>query len=195
MIASGSGYTTLPTATISGVRFIKLEDATDSDSSTSRILFEDGGRVLSNIAFDGADATVIPFGDEIGKATSLNIIEHGINYTSAPTIDFQHYAVLTTASGAITLDETFTSSVSGATGTVIDYSYPLLKYTATTSSLVVGDTVTFSGAETAVVVKSDPLTGSGQIAVNITTAGKYVNQDGNISEGSKKIQDSLYYQD
>jgi len=195
MIASGSGYTTLPTATISGVRFIKLEDATDSDSSTSRILFEDGGRVLSNIAFDGADATVIPFGDEIGKATSLNIIEHGINYTSAPTIDFPHYAVLTTASGAITLDETFTSSVSGATGTVIDYSYPLLKYTATTSSLVVGDTVTFSGAETAVVVKSDPLTGSGQIAVNITTAGKYVNQDGHISEGSKKIQDSLYYQD
>ena len=30
---------------------------------------------------------------------------------------------------------------------------------------------------------------------NITTAGKYVNQDGHLSEGSKKIQDSLYYQD
>ncbi len=29
MIASGSGYTTLPTATISGDRFIALEDATD----------------------------------------------------------------------------------------------------------------------------------------------------------------------
>ena len=79
MIASGSGYTTLPTATISGVRFIALEDDTNSGTDGhSNILFEDGGRVLSNIAFDGADATVIPFGDEIGKATSFNIVEHGI---------------------------------------------------------------------------------------------------------------------
>ena len=61
--------------------------------------------------------------------------------------------------------------------------------------MVVGDTVTFSGGETAVVAKSDPLAGTGTIATNITTAGKYVNQDGHISEGSKKIQDSLYYQD
>ena len=67
MIASGSGYTTLPTATISGVRFIALEDATDTTTDGhSNILFEDGGRVLSNIAFDGASATIIPFGDEIG---------------------------------------------------------------------------------------------------------------------------------
>ena len=86
-------------------------------------------------------------------------------------------------------------NISGATGTVIDFTAPLLKYTATTSALVAGDTVTFSGDSTAVVAKSDPLTGEGSIAVNITTAGKYVNQDGHISEGSKKIQDSLYYQD
>ncbi len=196
MIASGSGYTTLPTATISGNRFIALEDATDtSTDGHSNILFEDGGRVLSNIAFDGASATVIPFGDEIGRATSLNIIEHGINYTSSPSFAFPHYAVLKTVSGTISADETFTSNVSGATGTVIGFTAPLLKYTATTSSLVVNETVTFSGGETAVVAKSDPLTGTGTIATNVTTAGKYINQDGHISEGSKKIQDSLYYQD
>ena len=196
MIASGSGYTTLPTATISGNRFIAFEDATDTGTDGhSNILFEDGGRVLSNIAFDGASGTVIPFGDEIGRATSLNIIEHGINYTSAPTFDFPHYAVLKTVSGTISADETFTSNISGATGTVIGFTAPLLKYTATTSSLVIDETVTFSGGETAVVAKSDPLTGTGTIATNITTAGKYVNQDGHISEGSKKIQDSLYYQD
>ena len=91
---------------------------------------------------------------------------------------FPHYAVLKTVSGTITEDETFTSNISGATGTVIDFTAPLLKYTATTSSLVVDDTVTFSGGETAVVAKSDPLTGTGTIATNITTAGKYVNQDG-----------------
>ena len=87
MIASGSGYTTLPTATITGDRFISLEDATSSESAPySRILFEDGGRVLSDIAYDATDATVIPFSADIGRATSLNIIEHGINYTSAPTL-------------------------------------------------------------------------------------------------------------
>ena len=241
MIASGSGYTTLPTATIpAGRRFLGLQDETQKirhavfpmletevpesglvkdavvletgerivsetageqfvsieadGQGAGRIEFEDGGRALSE-TFDGANATVIPFGDEIGKATSLNIIEHGINYTSTPTFAFPHYAVVKTVSGAITEDETFTSDISGATGTVIDFTAPLLKYTATTSALVAGDTVTFSGEETAVVSKSDPLTGEGAIAVNITTAGKYVNQDGHISEGSKKIQDSLYYQD
>jgi len=196
MIASGSGYTTLPTATISGDRFIGLENATDSEiGDFSRIQFEDGGRVLSDIAFDGASATVIPFGIDIGRATSLTIIEHGIDFTSAPTLAFPHYAILKTVSSTITADETFTSNVSGATGTVVDFTAPLLKYTATTSSLDIGETVTFSGGTTAIISKSDPLTGTATIAANITTAGKYINQDGHISEGSKKIQDSLYYQD
>ena len=236
MIASGSGYTTLPTATISGDRYIGLEGKAtqttrhalfpvqerdvnavivletggrilnetaadqfttiDGDSSgAGRIELETGGRLLSDIAFDGANGTVIPFGADIGRATSLNIIEHGINYTSAPSFAFPHYAVLKTISDTISADETFTSNVSGATGTVVDVTAPLLKYTATTSSLAVGDTVTFSGGETAIVAKSDPLTGTGTIGTNIFTDGKYINQDGHISEGSKKIQDSLYYQD
>ena len=196
MISSGSGYTSLPTATITGDRFISLEDATSSESAPySRILFEDGGRVLSNESYPATGATVIPFGDDIGRATSLKIIEHGINYTSAPTLLFPHYAILKTASGAISAAETFTSNVSGATGTVVDYTAPLLKYTATTSALEVTDTVTFSGGTTAVVAKSDPITGTLAVATDITTDGKYVNQDGHVSEGSKKIQDSLYYQD
>jgi hypothetical protein len=138
---------------------------------------------------------VIPYGDDIGRATSLNIIEHGINYTSAPTLAFPHYAVLKTVSGTISADETFTSNISGATGTVVDFTAPLLKYTVTTSELEVGDTVTFSGTETAIVAKTDPLTGTATIGAQITTAGAYINQDGQLSEGSKKIQDSLYYQD
>ena len=232
MIASGSGYTSLPTATITiGDRFLRLEDQTkrqrlgaiqleqngfvEFEQSTGHILdeedslqsvtdfdtvgagrieFEDGGRILSE-TFTGANATIVPFGSEIGRATSLLISEHGIDYTSAPTLSFPHYAVLKTVSGTITEDETFTSNISGATGTVVDFTSPLLKYTATTSALVVDDTVTFSGGGTAVVAKSDPLTGTATVASDISTDGKYVNEDGFISESSKKIQDSLYYQD
>ena len=73
------------------------------------------------------NGTVIPFGDDIGKATSLSIVEHGVDYTSAPTLAFPHYAVLKTVSGTISAGETFTSNVSGATGTVIDFTAPLLK--------------------------------------------------------------------
>ena len=150
MIASGSGYTTLPTATIDGVRFIGLETTTSSEvSDFSRIQFEDGGRVLNESTFavlNVVNGTVIPFGDDIGKATSFNIIEHGIDFTSAPTLAFPHYAVLKTVSGTISADETFTSNISGATGTVIDFTAPLLKYTATTSELVEGDTITTSGS-------------------------------------------------
>ena len=199
MIASGSGYTTLPTATIDGVRFIGLETTTSSEvSDFSRIQFENGGRVVNESSFavlNVTGGTVIPFGDDIGKATSFNIIEHGIDFTSAPTLAFPHYAVLKTVSGTISADETFTSNISGATGTVIDFTAPLLKYTATTSELIEGDTITTSGSQTAVVAKADALTGVSTINAGITTAGAYVNQDGHISEGSKKIQDSLYYQD
>ena len=196
MISSGGGYTTLPTATISGDRFISVETATSSISASfSRIELETGGRLLSDIAFDGASGTVIPYGDDIGKATSLNIIEHGINFTSAPTLAFPKYAILKTVSGAITEDETFTSNVSGATGTVVDFTAPLLKYTATTSELEVDDTVTFSGGTTAIVVKSNNLTATTAINTRIQTVGKYIAQDGHLSELTKKIQDSLYYQD
>ena len=196
MISSGGGYTTLPTATISGDRFISLEPATSNISAPfSRIELEQGGRLLSDVAFDGADGTVIPYGENIGKATSLNIIEHGINFTSAPTLAFPKYAILKTVSSAITEDETFTSNVSGATGTVVSYSNPLLKYTATTSELEVGDTVTFSGGTTAIVVKSSNLTATTTINTRIQTIGRYIAQDGHLSELTKKIQDSLYYQD
>ena len=199
MIASGSGYTTLPTATIDGNRFIGLETSTSSEvSDFSRIQFENGGRVVNESSFavlNVTGGTVIPFGDDIGRATSFNIIEHGIDFSSAPTLAFPHYAVLKTVSGTISADETFTSSVSGATGTVVDFTAPLLKFTATTSEVVEGDTLTFSGSETAIVAKADALTGVATINAGITTAGAYVNQDGHISEGSKKIQDSLYYQD
>ena len=78
---------------------------------------------------------------------------------------------------------------------LLTFTAPLLKYTATTSSLEIKDTITFSGGSTAVVAKSDPLTGTGAINTNIQTVGKYINQDGFLNESSKKIQDSLYYQD
>ena len=118
-----------------------------------------------------------------------------MDYTSAPTLVFPHYAVLKTVSGTISAGETFTSNISGATGTVIDFTAPLLKFTATTSELVEGDTITTSGSQTAIVAKADAMSGTVTINAGITTAGSYVNQDGHISEGSKKIQDSLYYQD
>ena len=199
MIASGSGYTSLPTATIDGTRFIGLEATTSSEvADFSRVELEQGGNLVNESSFSVLNvtgATVIPFGDDIGRATSLNIIEHGIDFTSAPTLTFPRYAVLKTVSGTISADETFTSNVSGATGTIISFNAPLLKYTATTSELEIGDTITTSGSQTAVVVKTDPLTGTATIGAQITTSGAYINQDGHISEGSKKIQDSLYYQD
>ena len=48
---------------------------------------------------------------------------------------------------------------------------------------------------TAVVVKSNNLTATTTIGTRVETAGKYINQDGHVSELTKKIQDSLYYQD
>ena len=127
MIASGSGYTSLPTATIDGTRFIGLEDSTSSETADfSRVELETGGRLVNESSFSVLNvtgATVIPFGEDIGRATSLNIIEHGIDFTSAPTLAFPRYAVLKTVSGTISADETFSSNVSGATGTAVSYTH------------------------------------------------------------------------
>ena len=90
MIASGSGYTTLPTATIDGVRHIGLETTTSSEvADFSRVELEQGGRIVNESSFavlNVQGATVIPYGDDIGRATPLSIIEHGVDYTSAPTL-------------------------------------------------------------------------------------------------------------
>ena len=74
------------------------------------IELETGGILVDEAVFPGTSGTVIPFGTEIGRATSLNIVEHGINYTSAPTLAFPKYAVLKTVSGTISADETFSSN-------------------------------------------------------------------------------------
>ncbi len=79
-------------------------------TGAGRLELEDGGKILRE-DFDGASATVIPYGTEIGRATSLSIIEHGINFTSAPTLAFPKYAVVKTVSGTIAADETFTSNI------------------------------------------------------------------------------------
>ena len=65
---------------------------------------------------------------------------------------------------------------------------PLLKYTATTSELVETDTVTFSGGETAIVAKTDPLTGTATIGAQVTTSGKYINQDGHFQKVLKRFK-------
>ena len=104
-----------------------------STEGAGRIQLEDGGNILSE-TFDGANATVIPLGTEIGRATSLSIIEHGINFTSATSLVFPHYVVVKTVSGTVEADETFTSNISGATGTVVSLSNILLKYTVTSGA-------------------------------------------------------------
>ena len=118
MIESGSGYTSLPTATIDGSRFIGLENATNTKrdalfpvqerANQNTIILESGARILQETAADNltdlsrprttdfsrieleqggrlanessfsvlnvTGATVIPFGADIGRATSLSII-------------------------------------------------------------------------------------------------------------------------
>ena len=76
---------------------------------------------------------------------------------------FQDMLFLKTVSGAISDTETFTSNISGSSGSVTNFTAPLLKYASSATAMEVGDTVTFSGGTTAVVAKSDPLTGSGTI--------------------------------
>jgi hypothetical protein len=163
LIKSGSGFTKLPTATVT--------------------------------SSGGSGASILAFGPEIGRITETLLIEPGVNYTGTPTITVPINMVNSSLSGSIVVGETFTGGTSSAEGTVTGFTNNTVSFTATSGTPTVGETITYSGGTTGVVQKIDPATLTATTGTTITTSGRYVSQDGFVSEKAKRIQDSLYYQD
>ena len=159
LIRSGSGFTKLPTATVT--------------------------------SSGGSGASILAFGPEIGRITETLLIEPGVNYTGTPTITVPINMVNSSLTGDIVVGETFTGGSSSAEGTVTGFTNNTVSFTATSGTPTVGETITYSGGTTGVVQKIDPATLTATTGTTITTSGRYVSQDGFISEKAKIIQDSL----
>ena len=143
----------------------------------------------------GSGASILAYGNEIGKITETLLIDPGINYTGTPTITVPINMVNTALSGTVTVGETFTGGTSSAEGTVTGFSNSIVSFTATSGTPVEGETITYSGGTTGVVKKIDPATLTATTGTAVETTGKFISQNGNASERAKRIQDSFYYQD
>ena len=168
----GSGYTSLPTCSV---------------SSTT-----------------GTAAIVKLFGADIGRIKDLSIIESGIKHQLAPTppiLTFTKKVILTQIQGTGFVPDETVNITGGITAIVKswDSNLGLLRLSNTSSGIVVGD-----GTKTVTGVLSNTQ-GTIKVSTNASATltigavgdneGRFVNEDGFISENTIKIQDSLYYQD
>ena len=165
---NGSGYLILPTVTVT--------------SST------------------GTSANVLAYGTEIGRVIGLKTNELGEGYEASPTpptIAFRNNLILTSITGSFVEDDTVTGGTSGATGTVVSFDSDrnLLKLKDVSNSFDVDETVTSTSGGSATLSKIDVASASVDVVSVADTDGKFLNEDGFLSESTMKLQDSLYYQD
>jgi len=145
-----------------------------------------------------SDGKVIAKGDgDIGKITSVKVVEPGIHYTELPTLSTVTNILITAPTAAFVGERTITGGTSGATATIVSYSTTtqLLKVSSVTGTFVADEVITESSSgTTATIISVDSSTFTSNIGA-LGVFAKYINEDGFISEDSMKIQDSHYYQD
>ena len=106
--------------------------------------------------------------------------------------------IILQASGDYAVNETVTGGTSGNTGQVIswDSSRGLLRLKNVTGAFTGHETMTGSlSTTTGLMAKSDTATATVDVVAVSASEGRYVSEDGHLSETTMKIQDSLYYQD
>ena len=170
LINSGSGYTLTPLVSISST--------------------------------NGVNAEVLAYGNEIGRLLGIDIVESGRSHETAPTpptVAFIESIVVIGSNGNYVAGETVTGSSSSATGVVVswDSNRKLLRLKdRNANSFSANETLTGSlSGITGAMGKTDPAVATVDVVGLATSEGKYVSEDGHLSETTMKIQDSLYYQD
>ena len=152
-----------------------------------------GDVITKNVRSGGK---VIAKGDgDVGKIKSVRVLEPGIHYTEEPTLSTVTNLVLSPVSGTFAINRTITGTGVSATSKSWDEDTQLLKVTSVTGTFTVGQVITqsYSGASGTVAYIEDATFSSDIAATGVF--GKYINEDGWLSEDSKRIQDSWYYQD
>ena len=169
LINGGSGYSTTPTVTVT--------------SST------------------GVNAEIFAYGNEIGNLLGIKVIEAGSGHEqspSPPTVAIPQSIIVLQANGNYATDETITGGTSGNTGVVIswDSTRGILRLKDVSGPFTGHEVLTgaLSGT-TGLMAKTDLATSTVDVVAVSASEGKYVSEDGHLSETTMKIQDSLYYQD
>lgn len=149
--------------------------------------------VVSSIATaNGSGAKLVAASNSgVGAIASFEFTNQGLLYSSPPAITPFRHAILKDISGNFATGDPLTSH----SGTVTSWdSARQLISLDTTANLVVGNTVTTSGAS-GKIANISIATGTAQVGTIANTAGNFLNSEGQLSEVNIRVQDSYYYQD
>ena len=172
IINGGSGYTSLPTMTItsSGGNGAKV---VPYGTEIGRLL--NTKKIETGAGYEGSPSPTL-------KLPSTIVVKDKSsgNYTVGETLNG-----LDSSSSAVT-----------ATFVSFDSSNNLLQVKDASGTFDETTTITGSSSSiTATVLKNDLATATSTVGTVVDTAGTFINEDGHLSETTMKIQDSLYYQD
>ena len=165
----GYGYTSLPTITITSTQ--------------------------------GSNGSVKAKGTGVGDIASINIINQGAHYTDQESLLFDTTSnfLMTQISGSFTLNETVIGLASGATARFKsqDNATGIIKMDQLSATPFQKNEGVrgLSSSKIALINSYTETNIPGKISAVVDRSGKFVNEDGFISDSSKKIQDSYYWQD
>jgi len=184
---------------------IVLEPETNSNQNdiTDIFLINQGSGYISlpkvTITSAGSNAVVWANGTEIGRVIGLKTNELGQGYQSSPspTIVFRNCLLLTNKSGNFNANDTITGGTSGAVGKLASYDADtsLLKVKDLNKNFDLNETITSTSSGSAKVERLDVASATVAVQPVVDTDGKFLNEDGSLSEQTMKVQDSKYYQD
>ena len=184
---------------------IVMEGATNSDLNDITDIFlinkGSGYETLPKVTItsSGTNANILAHGTDIGRVIGLKTNELGEGYQNSPspTIKFRNCLLLTNKSGNFNANDTITGAISGATGTLSSYDADrsLLKVKDLNTNFILNETITSTSSGSATVARLDVANATVDVVAIADTDGKFLNEDGYVSEQTMKVQDSLYYQD
>jgi hypothetical protein len=180
------------------------ETADDIGDITDIFLYDKGSSYTSLPTVSvsstlGTGSVLKTYGDQIGRILDLKIVESGINYQLAPSPPvinlFNHCLVVDVLGNFIPNTEVIINGSITATVVNFDSARGLLILKNNSATINEGDTVVSYLTGSATIKKLDAATATLTIGSIADTDGKFINEDGFVSENTMKIQDGLYYQD
>ena len=146
----------------------------------------------------GTGAKLIPFSTEIGGVGSLNIQEQGYNFRENQVMDStSHYKMLITSpSGSLTSNLTFTGKITGATGKVVSYNanQHVLTFTDLDGHFLDNEVVGFNNNDTFKCLSFNPFQARGQLGAEGIIQRQLVTNNSTLDESASNIHDGLFYQ-
>ena len=180
-----------------------VQEVGTGNGEITDVFISDGGQSYQNLpaitinTATGNSGILKAYGSQIGRITGIKTTELGVGYDNSPTppqLQMVSNLILKGHSGTFVPGQI--ANQSGTLGTIKEWNANtgLLKVSSTDADYQVNQLITSGGAQ-GTIIKADRAKVSVEVQSVTDTDGRFVNEDGHVSENTMKIQDSLYYQD